>query len=84
MVEVFKTNVIEQEEAKQLINKIHQTFSGYGANFDLDDCDKILRVCCEEGNIQSYLIIDFLKASGFCAEILEENNEPSDTLFLMQ
>jgi len=84
MVEVFKTNVIDQEEAKQLINKIHQTFSGYGANFDLDDCDKILRVCCEKGDVRSSLIIDFLKASGFCAEILQENNEHSDAFAMMQ
>jgi hypothetical protein len=72
MVEVFKTNVYDRDQANMLIDEIHQTFVGYKANFDLEDCDKILRVKCITGFIQSSLIIDFLKRFGFHAEILPD------------
>ncbi len=44
MIEVFKTNITCPEKAKQLVKQIHQNFAAYKANFDLHDCDKILRV----------------------------------------
>jgi hypothetical protein len=72
MVEVFKTNVDDRGHADMLIDEIHQTFIGHKANFDLEDCDKILRVKCITGLVQSSLIIDFLKRFGFEAEILPD------------
>jgi len=72
MVEVFKTNVDDHDHANMLIDEIHQTFIGHKANFDLEDCDKILRVKCITGLVQSSLIIDFLKHFGFHAEILPD------------
>ncbi len=44
MVEVFKTNVEDSSHADLLIEQIHKTYTHYTANFDLEDCDKILRV----------------------------------------
>jgi len=44
MVEVFKTNVQRKGEAKILLLKLTEQFSDYKINFDLEDCDKILRV----------------------------------------
>ena len=44
MVEVFKTNVHDVDQVNLLLNQIHNTFKGYKANFDLEDCDKILRI----------------------------------------
>lgn len=82
MVEVFKTNVTYQEEANKLITLISNTFKGYDANFDLDDCDKILRVCCKTDIIQAGLIIDLLMEAGFAAEILEENNQAFENTVL--
>lgn len=72
MVEVFKTNVTEQHHAKLLLDLIHKNFQGYKANFDLDDCDNILRVQCNAGAIQSLLLIDLLHNMGFNAEIVPE------------
>ena len=37
MVEVFKTNVSNREEADTLVNDIHERFCFYSANFDLED-----------------------------------------------
>ncbi len=44
MVEVFKTDVRKTGEAKRLINLLLQHFPGTLINFDLEDCDKVLRL----------------------------------------
>lgn len=72
MIEVFKTNVQNQQEANRLIDEIHQAFIGYTANFDLEDCDRILRVQCETGLVQPFLLIRLLKDFGFQAEVLAD------------
>ena len=43
-VEIFKTNVQEQVEAEQLVTILQSHFPHYKVNFDLHDCDRILRV----------------------------------------
>ena len=57
MVEVFKTNVKDQAVADKLIEQIHKTFIHYKANFDLQDCDNILRVKSMTGSIESNFLI---------------------------
>jgi hypothetical protein len=72
MIEVFKTNVTKPCEAAMLVDRIHKTFVNYTANFDLEDCDKILRVKCTIGWIQADQLIDLLKDFGFEAEVLPD------------
>jgi hypothetical protein len=72
MVEVFKTNVKDHEHAIMLVDRIHETFQGYKANFDLDDCDHILRVKSTTGCVQPSDLIDLLKDFGFNAEVLSD------------
>ncbi len=74
MVEVFKTNVKDRDHANRLINEIHHAFIDYQANFDLEDCDRILRVKCATGEILSFLLIDLLKNAGCNAEVLPEDD----------
>lgn len=75
MIEVFKTDVKGRIHAKMLVNQIHQAFPEYTANFDLEDCDKILRVVSATGFIQYSLLINLLKDSGCNVQVLpdEEN-----------
>lgn len=73
MVEVFKTSVQQTHEADVLITLIQETFEGVAANFDLDDCDKILRIQCESSEIQPARLISLLKEKGFNAEVLPDN-----------
>lgn len=70
MVEVFKTNVSTRRYANTLLNQIHKAFTSYNANFDLDDCDNILRIQCDEGSIKPKALIMFLKDFGCHAEVL--------------
>ncbi len=70
MVEVFKTNVKDHDYANRLIEQIHKNFIGYNANFDLQDCDNILRIKSITGIIESNPLISFLEQFGCEAEIL--------------
>ena len=70
-VEVFKTNVADPERAKWLVDQIERNFTNCRVNFDLEDCDRILRVVFEE-KIQSDMLIDLLKNVGCTAEVLPD------------
>ena len=70
-IEVFKTNVADPERAKWLADQIESNFSNCKVNFDLDDCDRILRVEFE-GKIQFDLLIDLLRNVGCKAEVLPD------------
>jgi hypothetical protein len=70
-VEIFKTNVDDPERAKWLVDQIERNFAKCKVNFDLDDCDRILRVV-SEGRIQTDLLIDMLKKVGCAAEVLPD------------
>ncbi len=69
MIEVFKTNVNNKTQAERVMHLLQSGFSEAKINFDLDDCDKILRV---EGikELNTQHIINDLKRLGFKCEIL--------------
>lgn len=70
MVEVFKTNIFNDAEAQELAFMISDKFPGIIINFDLEDCDKILRV--EGHHFTSHQIIDLLTSNGYSCAILED------------
>jgi hypothetical protein len=70
MIEVFKTNVKDLNEASRLIVQMSKIFSNYTVNFDLEDCDRIMRVKADQDVIDSASVIDFLHSVGFDAEVL--------------
>ena len=72
MVEVFKTNVKKRLQAKRLLAQIHDNFADHRANFNLHDCDNILRVQCLGGLVRSSCLIELLHTAGFHAEILSD------------
>jgi hypothetical protein len=74
MVEVFKTNVKNKHKAKKIIDQIHKTFDGYFANFDLEDCDKILRIKYTGNSLRSSRLIELLKNWEVQAEVLPDND----------
>ena len=72
MVEVFKTSVTNKGQADMLVGLIHKSFPNYQSNFDLHDCDNILRIKSITGSIEPSVVIDLLKALGFNAEVLPD------------
>jgi hypothetical protein len=69
MVEVFKTNVQKKAQSKMLVFLLSEAFPSFKINFDLSDCDAVLRV--EGKNIDTLRIIILVKENGFTCEILE-------------
>jgi len=43
MIEIFKTNVRNKTQARQVVDSLKAIFNGAKINFDLTDCDRILR-----------------------------------------
>ena len=70
-VEVFKTNVLSKRAAKIILNEIGMHQPAYKCNFDLDDCDKVLRIEHENGNIDAELVFNVLQKNNFDGSILE-------------
>ena len=69
MVEVFKTNVRNTREAKRIIQKLAEEVPQHKINFDLSDCDRILRI---QGNdILQRKIINIVTSLNYNCEILE-------------
>jgi hypothetical protein len=69
MIEIFKTNVYSSNGAKTIVQSLLEQFPSSVINFDLEDCDKILRV--ENDTIDSINIIAVLNSLNFSCEILE-------------
>lgn len=68
MVEVFKTDV-GKAQALTLLALLESTFPHFRINFDLEDCDRVLRV--EGQNICCDTIISLLNRHGCYCAILE-------------
>jgi hypothetical protein len=69
MVEVFKTNVQHREQAEQLTSVLRNRVTCSRITFDLEDCDKVLRV--EGGEICVKTVIEIVNTHGLEIEILE-------------
>ncbi|GGD59016.1 hypothetical protein GCM10011514_23740 [Emticicia aquatilis] len=70
MIEVFKTDIRNKTTAKAILKILKQSFPSENFNFDLNDCDKILRTECNDNISQQ--IIEVINNQGFRCEILEE------------
>ncbi|TDO99276.1 hypothetical protein [Flavobacterium sp. 245] len=68
MIEVFKTNVQEVEQSILIVGKLLEHFPDSKINFDLEDCDKILRI--HASSISNRKIIALLDSYGFHCEVL--------------
>ena len=69
MVEAFKTNVQKKAQSKMLHSILSEAFPSFKINFDLSDCDKVLRV--EGDNMEALRIMILVKEYGFRCEILD-------------
>jgi hypothetical protein len=69
MVEIFKTNVKKISESRILLEKLSRHFPEHKINFDLSDCEKILRVQGE--NISVEKIVHLLNKENYQCKVLE-------------
>jgi hypothetical protein len=68
MIEVFRTNIETTSDAHNIIEMLIHFFPGSLINFDLNDCDNILRV--EGNNFSPSEIVYLLSNKGFNCEML--------------
>ena len=68
MVLVFKTNVNSLSKVKRITPKLNRLFPNSNWNFDLEDCDRILRFESND-NIMKEIIV-LMKILGFECEAL--------------
>jgi hypothetical protein len=69
MIEVFKTNIENDETAERIKNIIFDAFPECYISFDLNDCDRILRV--KGRDISSSIIINILKLQNIECQVLD-------------
>jgi len=69
MVEVFKTNVDDEIVAESLVQELKLLLPGSAVNFDLEDCDRILRVAGH--GINTGTITALLMRNGHHCEVLD-------------
>lgn len=72
MTEIFKTNVQDKRSAGYIITLLNSVCDTYEISFDLEDCEKILRVEARDGLIDTSLIKATLHGEGFYCEVLPE------------
>ena len=70
MIEVFATDVNSPDEAKRIKGRLLVRFPGTRINFDLQDCDRVLRV--EGSRFTAPEVIGILKEEGFLCRVLED------------
>ena len=71
MVEVFKTDIENETFAIEVLAELNLLAPSATINFDLSDCDRILRVESHE-NITNR-ILAFSKKSGFFCQVLDDD-----------
>lgn len=69
MVEVYKTNVKHKRQARRLLDVLSKQFPMFSINFDLEDCDKILRV--EGKDIPQEKIAKLVTENGYQCNVLD-------------
>jgi hypothetical protein len=62
-IEVFKTNVFDREDAERMVATLSVNFPGSRINFDLHDCDKVLRIEGPDFTVEKVVIL--VKQNGF-------------------
>ncbi len=68
MVEVFKTDVTVADLANKLIFLLHQHWPEARISFDLEDCDKVLRI--EAQDFDAAKVCSLLQTHGVRCEIM--------------
>ena len=77
MVEVFRTNICTRGQALDVCNRLERIFLGYLVNFDLEDCDRIMRIRSPFSTIDIERVCRVVMAMGFEASVLSDDPAPT-------
>jgi hypothetical protein len=71
-IEVFRTNVVKISEATRLLEMLAACLPDCSFNFDLTDCDKVLRARGKYITCYQSTIVELIKDAGYYIEILPD------------
>jgi hypothetical protein len=71
-IEVYRTTVTSRPAADMLLGRLQRIFPGWCISFDLEDCDRVLRVESTGEPIPGSLIAGLLQQSGYGCEPLPD------------
>lgn len=69
MIEVFTTDIVAVQKAEQVLEKMQHFLPGTRINFDIEDCDHILRIEGQDFCVTE--ILQWLKCQGVMANLLD-------------
>lgn len=72
MIEVFKTDIKFKKDARKIMLLLSSKLENHKINFDLSDCDKILRIESPNEMISIQSIEKWLHGEGFFCEVLPD------------
>ena len=72
IVQVFKTDVPDRETARVITFLLQRDFSQCRINFDLDDCDRILRIESRQTSVDEMEILLLVGGCGYHCEPLRD------------
>ena len=72
MIEVFRTNITYPLQAAIISDRISQYFPEYRVTFDLQDCDRIMRIETK-GIVDVTEVARIVNSIGFSASILPDD-----------
>jgi hypothetical protein len=76
MIEIFKTNVETEREARLLKSFLSELFPTAKITFDLEDCDRILRIEMGDEPAELLKAAEILAKNGFFCEVLPDEIPP--------
>ncbi len=72
MIEVFKTNIVKKREARMILKQLLNMLPGVAVNFDLEDCDRILRIESRSQYFDARQVCDIVTKMGFECLVLND------------
>lgn len=70
LIKIFKTNIEDERIAKKIIENLASILPYCSINFDLNDCDNVLRIVAKDPH-DIELMINYVKNEGFLISLLE-------------
>lgn len=71
-IEIYRTTVTSRPAAEALLGQLRRLFPGWYISFDLEDCDRVLRVASTGNPIPTDFIAGLLRQSGYLCEPLPD------------
>jgi len=72
MVEIFRTNVKSKRLAGKILKALQANLPAFHFNFDLDDCDRILRVQSNGKPVECHKIMQIVQGHEIEISLFEE------------